>query len=196
MANWVMLPWEIIKLSLLNLPPPEIFKFCSINTHMYRLYADDIFWYEVANKYFPLLSPNSERWYNLVLRLCEPKIIPLVQFSFTYGNKNIVDHIKLDKFTTVEDLYRLCEKMVLRLSMSWINSSGEMIIRDFHIGLLSGTKEFFSLTDAKYSFVIPNNYLYTINFTTIIKSRSRRWRIPNKDVSLLDSIIGLIMGEN
>lgn len=98
-------PLEIIKILLLQLPPPAIIRLCHVNKNFSSVCADD-----VAKRYFPKLQLLHGTWYNLIKNASTPITIPVMVYSSTFRPPSPLGNLLLNKFSTLADLWTIFDR--------------------------------------------------------------------------------------
>lgn len=115
MDRAVNLPRDVFKVIMLKLNPVEILRLCNLNQELGGLCSDEIFWKEVAEKNFPGAQLWTETWHHLVNRLSKnsivPRKIPVYQVYSTMGTTSQYGYLLLNRSSTLEDLWKICNKL-------------------------------------------------------------------------------------
>lgn len=203
-------PSEITKIVLLHLVPPEISHLCSINKKFNSVCTDEIFWYDVAKKYFPHLQRSEGTWYDLVKITSTPATIPVIIAPSRFRPPYPLGYILLDKFSTLQDLWTILNRFNPELIKEGETISDQIVKNSPAYTKFKYFKSYFSIfwttekakhqraifIQEKYrlsyelsfgdahSQVLENDYLYKIRLNDLLDNSDES--IPDK--SLLDSI--------
>ena len=132
MAEFSNLPTEVVKIFLLQLVPPDIFPLCRLNNNLNDICSDDIFWLDVARKYFPTASKHTITWRQLVKDLSKPEILT-VRGKGKSGHRPLLGKLSLNKFSTLKDLWIIYRRLTQRLFLPNTRILSDRSIMDFPI---------------------------------------------------------------
>ena len=143
MAEFSSLSTEVIKIILLQLVPPNIFPLCCLNKMLNDICSDDIFWLDVAKKYFPKESRYTSTWKSLVKNLSTPEIIA-VRSENKYESQEQFPfaRLSLNKFSTVKDLWMICKRLNKELFLHQSGPLSDQLIKNYP---LSSDEVYFKL---------------------------------------------------